>query len=75
MAGSQRVMLDGCKTFVPLSHHTCDTVASKSIQPPDVFPLAPIVNKSYKIECCGNKMLQIVPNMMLYQYLQLKLNL
>ena len=40
------------------------TVGIRCIQPPDVFPLTPIVNKSYNFECCFNNMLQIVQNMM-----------
>ena len=36
------------------------TVGIRCIQPPDVFPLPPIENKSCNIECCVNEMLQIV---------------
>ena len=36
---------------------------SEMLDPLDVFPLNPIVNKSHNIECCGNKMTQIVANM------------
>ena len=43
------------------------TVGSRSIQPLDVFPLIPIVNKSCNIECCVNNMLQIIQNMMVSQ--------
>ena len=42
------------------------TVGPRSIGPTwpfHVFPLNPIVNKSCNIECCGNKMHQIVANM------------
>ena len=38
-------------------------------------PFNPIVNKSCQIECCGNKMHQIVQNMILSQGLELKLSL
>ena len=41
------------------------TVVAKSFRTAGVFPLNPIVNKSCKIECCGNKMHQIVQNMIL----------
>ena len=33
------------------------TVGIKCIQPPDVFPLTPIVNKPCNIECCVNKIM------------------
>ena len=45
-------------------HHT---VGNGSIQPQDVFPLTPMVNKSCKIECCVNKIHQIVQDMILTQ--------
>ena len=48
------------------------TVGSKIIGPPEFLPWDPMVNESHYIECCGNKMHQIVPNIMLYQYLELK---
>ena len=35
----------------------------------------PMVNESCKIECCGNKVNQIIQNMMLCQGLELKLSL
>ena len=40
------------------------TVVLKIIQPPDVFPLTSIANKSCKIECCVKSMLPINQNMM-----------
>ena len=52
-----------------------DTVGIRCIQPPDVFPLTPIVNKSCKIECCVNKMLKIIQNMMVSQGLELELSM
>ena len=48
------------------------TVGSRSIQPPDVFPLIPVVNKSCNIECCVNNMLQIFQNMMVSQCSELE---
>ena len=39
------------------------TVGIRCIQPPDVFPLIPIVNKSSNIKRCVNNMLQIIQNM------------
>ena len=64
-----------CDVFTRHLAPPTPTVVSKIIGPPEFFPLDSIVNKSCNIEYCGNKMHQIVPNMMLYQYLQLKLNL
>ena len=43
------------------------TVGIRCIQPPDVFPLTSMVNKSRNIECCVNNMLQIIQNMMVSQ--------
>ena len=54
-------------------HHT--TVVAKSFRTPRVCPLNAIVNKSCKIECCGNKMHQIIQNMILSWSLELKLSL
>ena len=51
------------------------TVGSRSIQPPDVFQLIPIVNKLCNIECCVNKMLQIIQNMMFSQGLELEVGM
>ena len=51
------------------------TLVSKIIGPPELSLLDSIVNKSCNTECHDNKMHLTVPNMMLYQYLQLKLNL
>ena len=51
------------------------TVGCKSIQPSDVFPLTPAVNKSCNIECCVNNMLQIIQNMMFSQGLELELSM
>ena len=39
---------------------------------PDVFPLTPVVNRSCNIECCVNRMLQILQNMMVTQGLALE---
>ena len=50
------------------------TVVAKSFRTPRFFPLNPIVNKSCKIECCGNKMNQIIQNTILSQGLELKLS-
>ena len=41
---------------------TC-TVGIRCIQPPDVFPVTSTVSKLCNIECCVNKMLQIIQNM------------
>ena len=51
------------------------TVVAKSFRTPRVFPLSSIVNKSCKIERCGNKMHQIVQKMILTRGLELKLSL
>ena len=51
------------------------TAVSKIIGPPEISSLDPIVNKSCNIERCGNKMHENVPNMMLSQYLQVKLDM
>ena len=40
-----------------------------------IFPLNPIVNTSFNIQCCGNKMHRIVIDMMLSHYLRLRLSL
>ena len=47
----------------------------KVCAPLKLFPLNPIVNKSCKIECFGNKVHQIIQNMVLFQGLELKLSL
>ena len=41
---------------------------------PEFLPLDPMANKTCNIECCGNKINQIVINM-LSQYLEVKLSL
>ena len=51
------------------------TVVIRITGPPDFLPLDPLVNKSCNIERCGNKMHQLVENMMLSQYLEFKLSL
>ena len=43
------------------------TVVSKIIGPPEFSQLDPIVSKSCNIECCGNKVYQIMKNMILSQ--------
>ena len=48
---------------------------SKLFNPPDVFPLTSIVNKSFNIEWCVNNMLQIIQNMMVYVVLELDLSM
>ena len=48
---------------------------SEVFNPPDVFPLIPIVNKSCNIECCVNKMLQIIQNMTVSEGLELELSI
>ena len=45
------------------------------INPPDVFPLIPIVNKSCNIECCVNSMLQIIQIMMVSHCSELELSM
>ena len=47
----------------------------KIIQPPDVFPLNSIVNKSCKIECCVNSMFPINQNMIVSRGLELILSI
>ena len=49
-------------------------LASDVFNPLDVFPLTPIVNKSFNIECSVNKMLQIIQNLMVSQGLVLELS-
>ena len=49
------------------------TVVAKSFWTPRFFPLNGMVNKSCRIECCGNKMHQIVQNMILTLGLELTL--
>ena len=51
----------------------CITVGSRIIGPPEFVLSHPIVNKPCNIKCYGNKMHQIVANMVLTQYLQFKL--
>ena len=51
------------------------TLGIRCIQPPDVFSLTPVVNKSCNIQCCVNKMLQIIQNMMVSQGLELELSM
>ena len=74
--------LDYC--FIPCHKstlsHLCllvsiSTVGSRSIQPPGVFPLIPIVNELCNIECCVNNMLQIIQNMLVSQCLELELSM
>ena len=48
------------------------TVVAKSFRTAKVFPLNPIVSKSCKLECCGNKTYQIIQNMILSRGLELK---
>ena len=43
-------------------------MASEILDPPDVFPLDPIVNKSSNIECCCNKMHQTITTMIVSYY-------
>ena len=43
--------------------------------PPDIFPLIPIVNKLCNIERCVNNMLQIIQNMMVSQGSELELSM
>ena len=51
------------------------TVVLKIIQPPDVFPMTSIVNKSCNIECCVNSMFPINQNMIVSQGLELILSM
>ena len=48
---------------------------AEEFNPPDVFTLPPIVNKSCNIECCVDNMLQIIQNMMVSQVLELELSI
>ena len=45
---------------------------AKVFNPPDIFPLISIVNKSCNIERCVNSMLQIIKNMMVSQCSELE---
>ena len=45
------------------------------LNPRDVFPFTPIVNKLRNIDCCINIMLQIIKNMMFSQGLKLELSM
>ena len=51
------------------------TAGMRCIQPPDTFPLTVTVNKSCNTECCVNKMLQIIQNMMIPLALELELSM
>ena len=51
------------------------TVGSEIIGSLELLPMNPIVRKSCNIEHCGKEMHNIVANMMLSQYIQLKLSL
>ena len=51
------------------------SVGNRRIRSPEFFPLDPMVNSSWNIERGGKKMHQTAADMMLSQYLQLKLNL
>ena len=55
--------------IIPTLRKTC-TVVSKIME---ISPIGSFVKQSCNIERCGNKMHQIVANMMLSQYLELKL--
>ena len=57
------------------NNNAATTVGIRCIQPPDVFPLTSIVNKSCNIECCVNKMFQIIQNMMVSKDLELELSM
>ena len=48
------------------------TVGIRCTQPPDIFPLTPVVNKSCNNECCVNKMLRNIQNMMVSQGFELE---
>ena len=47
------------------------TVVFKTIQPPCIFPLISVTNKSCNIECCVNNMFQINHNVIVSQGLEL----
>ena len=51
------------KTVSGWRDKTVRTVGSKSIQPPDIFPLISIVNKSCNIERCVKTILPIIQNL------------
>ena len=51
------------------------TINIRCIQPHDASPLTPIGDKSYKIECCVNKMLQMIQNMIFSRGLELGLSI
>ena len=56
------------------SKHRGRTVGIRCIQPPDIFPLTPIGNKSCNIEWCVNNMLQIIQIMMVSQGKKIELS-
>ena len=51
------------------------TVVLKIIQPPLLFPMTSIVNKSGNIECCVNNMFQINKKMIVSRDLELILSM
>ena len=63
-----RILSHGC-TLVLLQ------LEAEVLNPPDVFPLIPIVNKSCNIECYVNNMLKIIQNMMVSQCSELELSM
>ena len=50
-------------------------LCSKLFNPPDIFPLISIVNKSSNIECCVNTILPIIQNLIVSQGLELILSM
>ena len=68
-------ILDAPCFFPHIPAAPINTVGIRCIQPPDIFPLTSMVNKSCNIECCVNNMLQIIQNMMFSQGLELELSM
>ena len=69
------VLKKGPTEYTDTVSHMKVQLATKFLDPPDFHPLLPMVNKLCSNSDCGNKMHQIVPNMMLSQYLEVKLSL
>ena len=55
--------------------HSDLQLEAEVFNPPDVFPLIPIVNNSWNIELCVNNMLQIIQNMMVSRCSELELSM
>ena len=63
------------KKFTGKPYQVHVQLAAKLLDPLECLPLDPMLNKSCNIERCGYKMHRIVANMILSQYLELKVSL